>query len=310
MNRILFLSFVLLFALSACQRVDDDDIPTGTPELHFRFQFDAQQERLNNLGQVATLPSGHAAQTPIFQKLSVHVLDLTPNQFTPYGEGFLVFKGPETNAGGAQAINFDEALVGAENEVFYSTELANIPPGTYEYARVSVSYQLYDIKFNLREIPIVGELLQQSGRVASFVGYNTYLTEIQPKDKTLTVMDDKLQGFWALELDLDPPYQPYNQLFSGEAPAGATTVVNPLASTSGIPAGSCVVTGKFSEPLVITGDETKDLFIDLSFSINQSFEWIDMDSNGQLDFYLENTAQSDQIVDMGLRGLIPSWKTE
>ena len=123
-------------------------------------------------------------------------------------------------------------------------------------------------------------------------------------------MDDKLQGFWALELDLDPPYQPYNQLFSGEAPAGATTVVNPLASTSGIPAGSCVVTGKFSEPLVITGDETKDLFIDLSFSINQSFEWIDMDSNGQLDFYLENTAQSDQIVDMGLRGLIPSWKTE
>ncbi|MBR9919839.1 MAG: hypothetical protein GYB31_03305 [Bacteroidetes bacterium] len=304
------LLLLAILTVAACQRVDDDEIPADGAKLHFRFQFDENQERLGNLGEPVTVPEGNAAQTPAFRRMSVHVLDLTPNQFTPYGEGFLVFKGDETNAGGNTAIDFDQALVGEENEIFYSADLNEIPPGTYEFARVSVSYQLYDVKFNIREVPVVGDLIQQSGTVASFVGYNTYITELQPREQTLSVMDDKLQGFWALELDLDPPYDAYNELLSGESPAGATTVVNPIATTSQIPAGSCVVTGKFAEPLVITGAETEDLFIDLSFSINQSFEWEDQDDNGQLDFYLENTNQSDKIVDMGLRGLIPSWKTE
>jgi hypothetical protein len=309
MIRISILFLFLALAIS-CQRVDDEDMLPEDAQLHFRFQFDENQQRLDNLGQPATIPNGNAAQTPAFHKMSVHVLDLSPNQFTPYGQGNLIYKGPETNQGGDLAIAFDQAIVAEENEIFFSTPLAEVAPGTYEYARVSVSYQLYDVTFNLRDIPVVGDLQQQMGTVASFVGYNTYISDLQPNNQTLTVNDDKLQGFWAFELNLDPPYQSFNEIYSGEAPAGATTVVNPIASTSAIPPGSCIVTGKFAEPLVITGNENEDLFIDLSFSVNQSFEWEDLDGNGELDFYVQDPTQSDRIVDMGLRGLLPQWGTE
>ena len=120
--------------------------------------------------------------------------------------------------------------------------------------------------------------------------------------------DDKKQGFWAFETNLTAPYNTYNQLYSGEAPAGATTVVNPLFATSPIPAGSCVVTGKFATPLVVTGNETSDITVKLSFSINQSFEWVDDNGNGQLDFYGDGVTPAEKIVDMGLRGLIPTWQ--
>lgn len=95
---------------------------------------------------------------------------------------------------------------------------------------------------------------------------------------------------------------------NGEAPAGATTVVNPLASSSPVPPGSCVVTGQFDEPLVVTGDEKDDVTVTLSFWVNNSFEWIDNNGNGKLDLYADGVTPSDQIVDMGLRGLIPTWR--
>ena len=122
------------------------------------------------------------------------------------------------------------------------------------------------------------------------------------------VNDDKKQGFWAFETNLSAAYSSYNQVYSGDAPAGSTTVVNPLFATSPIPAGSCVVTGKFAQPLVVTGNETGDMTVVLSFSINKSFEWKDTNANGQLDFYGDGLTPSEQIVDMGLRGLLPSWQ--
>jgi hypothetical protein len=61
-----------------------------------------------------------------------------------------------------------------------------------------------------------------------------------------------------------------------------------------------VVTGQFSAPLIITGNETSDINIQVSVSTNKSFEWKDVDSNGKFD-----PANGDQIVDMGIRGMIP-----
>jgi len=49
------------------------------------------------------------------------------------------------------------------------------------------------------------------------------------------------------------------------------TVVNPINSTSSVPAGSCVVTGQLATPIVITGNETSGKSIMLAFSINNSF---------------------------------------
>ena len=93
-------------------------------------------------------------------------------------------------------------------------------------------------------------------------------------------------------------------LQTGQTPEGGTTVPNPLATTSPIPAGSCVVTGNFNTPLVINGDETEDLTITMSLSTNKSFEWVDKNGNGKWDV---DQGADENVVDMGLRGLQPSY---
>lgn len=301
----LLLPLAALLLVVACKK---DDNPTSEAQLQFQFKFDAAQPRLNNFGLQAALPAGHAAQTPDFHKLSVHYIELAPTAFTQLETGAIVYKAAETTAGGDRAIDFDKAIVAGQNEVFTKISLKNVPPGAYEWVRASVAYQNYDVAFNINNVPVVGgNLINQRGTVASFLGYNTYITTVQPRQRIQTVNDDKKQGFWVFETALTPPYDFYDQLYSGEAPAGATTVVNPLASTSPIPPGSCIITGKFAQPLVITGDETADITVTLSFSINQSFEWVDTNGNGQLDIYGDGSTPAEQIVDMGLRGLIPSF---
>ena len=299
------LLFGLLTALLFACTPGTDDENTGTPKISFRYAFDTQQERLDNFGNPSTIPAGHAAQTPDFEKLSVHVIDLSPDQFTPYLQGASVYRGAETTRTGVTAIDFDEAVVAEAGAIIHEMDLSEIPPGTYEYVRVSVSFQQYGLRYNINNLPVIGDLNQQRGTVASFLGYNTYIGSVQPKELSLDVDDDKPQGFWVFETELDDPYGSYDQISSGEA--AGTTVVNPIAASSPIPPGSCVVTGKFAEPLVITGTETEDLEVTLSFSINNSFEWKDPNGNGEWDFYADDPSASEQVVDMGLRGLIPSY---
>ncbi len=294
---------VALLLLFSCKKENNT-----SADLQFQFRFDAAQTRLNNIGQTATIPAGNAAQTPEFREMSVHYIELAPNGLTPLGGGAIVYHAEETNQGGETAVLFDKAAKAGENQVFTKVALQDIPPGTYEWIRASVTYQNYDVTFNINNLPIIGNLPNQKGTVASFVGFNTYLTAVKPREKTLQVNDDKKQGFWAFETQLSAPYEAYNQISSGEAPAGATTVVNPLFASSPVPAGSCVVTGRFLQPLVITGKETEDVLVTLSFSINKSFEWQDTNGNGQLDFYGDGVTPAEKIVDMGLRGLIPEWE--
>lgn len=226
---------VVIAAFAGCQK--DDPTPSNTSNLQFKIEFDATQPRLNNIGLPATLPAGNAAQTPVFRKMSVHYLELAPGAFTQLGQGAIVYKGPETSDGGAAAVDFDGAAVVGAGELFAKISLADIAPGTYEWVRASVTYQNYDIHFNLKNVPVVGNLDNQKGTIASFVGFNTFIRNITPNTKTLAVNDDKKQGFWAFETSFSAPYDIYNQVSSGDGQAGATTVVNPLAATSPIPAG-------------------------------------------------------------------------
>ena len=300
--RYLFL-MALPVLLSNCKKDDPD-----AAKLQFQFKFDPDQQRLNNIGQPATIPADHAAQTPDFHQMSVHYIELAPNALTGLGAGAIVYHAEETTKGGDNAVDFDKAAKADENEIFAKVNLKNIPPGTYEWVRASVTYQNYDITFNILNLSFASFLLKQKGTVASFVGFNTYISSVKPRENTMTVNDDKKQGYWAFETNFSPPYNNgYNQVYSGQAPAGATTVVNPIFDSSPIPAGSCVVTGKFAQPLVITGNETEDVTVTLSFSTNKSFEWVDDNGNGELDFYGDATP-SEKIVDMGLRGMVPSWK--
>lgn len=289
-----------LLLISSCRKDETDTpapadpAPTG-PRLVMKFRFDSTQARLDNIGQPAVLAPGRAAQNPRFNKMSAHYVEFAPSMLTALGAGEVVYHAPETTAGGSTAINFAQSVKAGEGETFFSMPIADMEPGTYEWLRVSLAYQNYDIKF--RYTDGTWGTFNLWGTVASFIGYNTYITSFPVRDQNVAVNANKLQGFWAFEV-INPPIA--TAPVTGQAPPGATTVPNPLFATSPIPAGSCVVTGAFATPLTITGTETQDVVITVSLSTNNSFEWID---NGD---GIYEPAIGDAVVDMGVRGMIPS----
>lgn len=281
------LNLVLLVFIFSCS--EDNNNPVGDnfqdPKLIIKLRFDPNQIRLDNLGQPAVIPNGNAAQSPSISRMSANYIEFAPNPSTLLGSGEIIFEGPQTNAGGEMAIDLQNATFGSNEEVFYELPLSEISSGTYQWVRVSLAYQEGDIDFLL-------EGNEYTGTLASFVGYNTYITNLSVNGTTFEINENKLQGFWAFEV--------MGFTSQGQAPEGATTVPNPLFDTSPIPQGSCVVTGEFENGLTITGDETQDVEVILSFSINNSFEWVEVNADGKFE-----PSAGEQVVDMGLRGLIP-----
>lgn len=289
MNKFLLILFftgcVIFFSCSD----KDDNLVNEEPQLIIKFKFDENQFRLDNLGQPSSIPVGNAAQSPIFNTISAHYFELTQNEFTQLGEGTVLYHAPETISGGDAAIDFSQSKIVFEDETFLSIPLSSINQGSYQYVRVSLSYQNYDIS-------ILNNGNDYTATLESFVGYNTYITTHNIGNNVFNVNANRLQGYWALALH-DFPYAT-----SGQTPQGTTTVPNPIASTSSIPSGSCVVTGKFSNNLVITGNENKDIVVTLSLSTNNSFEWQEVNADGKY----EPTA-GENVIDMGIRGLQPTF---
>ncbi len=259
------------------------------PMLIIKFKFDPNQVRLNNLGQPSVVAVGNAAQSPLFNTISAHYLEMAPNANTQIGQGAIVYHAPETTLGGTNAIDFSKSKIVSQGETFLKIPLSQVASGTYEWMRVSLSYQNYQI--NVRNAGV-----DYSGTLASFVGFNTYISSFNIGNNIFPVNENKAQGYWAFGLN-DQPYSS-----SGQALPGATTVPNPIASTSPIPAGSCVVTGRFPSDLVINGTETKNVVITLSLSINNSFEWREVTADGKYE-----PSIGENVTDMGLRGLIPTY---
>jgi hypothetical protein len=256
--------------------------------LVIKFVFEDNQVRLNNLGQPSAVANGNAAQTPIFNAISAHYIEMAPNANTQLGFGEIIYHAAETNIGGTNAIDFSQAKIVTEGETFLKIPLSAIASGSYEWLRVSLSYQNY-------QISVRNQGVDYNGTLASFVGFNTYINTHSIGNNIFPIDGNKAQGYWAFAIN----NQPYSA--SGQAPSGATTVPNPLSATSSIPPGSCVVTGKFANNFVITGNETKDITMTLSLSINNSFEWHEVMVDGKFEPSL-----GENVVDMGLRGLIPS----
>lgn len=278
------------------------DAATG-PRLIFKFKFDSTQVRLNNLGQPSTFAAGNAAQSPLFNSISQHYIELA-GDLDQVGGGEVLYIGTQTTAGGATAIDYCSSIITGENEVFFSKALSEIPAGSYKWLRVSLAYQNADITYKANAIP--GNHLG-TGTIASFIGFNTYVTSYQLNGTTYNPstaaggQGNHLQGYWAFETTVAGS----KYFKDGQAPAGSTTVVNPFTS-SPIPAGSCLVTGQFvnngltTDPLVITGTETVDIVITVSLSTNDSFEWVDVVADG-----LFQPESGENLVDMGIRGMIP-----
>lgn len=276
---------IAAFLFQSCQK----EPGTSEANVNFIFKFDSTQVRLNAIGQPSPMAAGHAGQSPRFNKMSAHYLEMTPSAFTALGAGAVLYRAPEVMTGGSKAIDFSNSKFAGNNQVFLSVPIRSFAAGTYTWLRVSLAYQNYDIYMNA-----LGQTLNAT--VASFIGYNTYLSSFKVKDSTVLVNANKLQGYWAFETN----FMGIGYLSTGQAPPGATTVPNPLFATSPIPQGSCLVTGEFLSPLVVTGNETSDINIIVSLSTNKSFEWIDVDGNGTYD-----PGNGDTVIDMGIRGMLP-----
>jgi len=286
--KIIFALVLAVATITTSCRKDKDPQEPNVPMVRFRFEFDSTQVRLDNFGQPATIPSGHAAQSPVFNKMSAHYIEFAPGALTQLGQGAVIYHAEETAAGGGTAIDFSKATAVGTGVDFFAIPIKDFPAGNYNYLRVSLAYQNYDIKYRYNSMPLMGT-------VASFIGYNTYIQDFVIKTQSMAVNANKSQGFWAFESTvLGTPY-----VSSGQAPAGSTTVVNPLAATSPIPAGSCVVTAEIPSGFTITGNETSDIIITVRLSTNKSFEWEDVGADG---FY--DPADGDNVVDMGVRGMV------
>ena len=289
MKKIYAILLLIAAALPFVSCSKDLDDTANEPMLIIKFKFDPNQVRLDNLGQPSTVAAGNAAQSPIFNTLGAHYIELAPNANTQLGSGTIIYHGAETNLGGATAIDFSQEKIVAQGETFLKIPLSQVAVGSYEWMRVSLAYQNYQI--NVRSAGV-----DYSGTLASFVGFNTYISSFNIGNNVFPVNENRLQGYWAFGLN-DNPYST-----SGQAPAGATTVPNPIQATSFVPTGSCVVTGKFASNLVIDGTETNDVVITLSLSINNSFEWHEVNADGKYE-----PAADEKVVDMGLRGLVPTF---
>lgn len=273
--------------LASCSDSNNDCcVNPDQPQLIIKLKFDPNQTRLNNLGQPSTIPSGNAAQSPTIERMSVNYIEFAPNANTLLGNGDIIFRGEETTSGGNRAINFQNATFAGNDETFITVPLNQVANGEYSWVRVSLAYQEGNIDFKAPD----GN--DYSGTLASFVGFNSYITSFNLNGSNFDVNGNRLQGYWAFEA--------LGYTIQGQAPVGATTVPNPLFNSSPIPQGSCVVTGEFANGLTITGNETENVIVTLSFSINNSFEWTEVNADGKFE-----PSAGEQVVDMGLRGLIP-----
>jgi hypothetical protein len=297
-----FLAASALLLLASCKKEASN---TASANLVLKFRFDSTQARLNNIGQPSPIASGNGAQSPKFNKMSAHYIELTPTAVTPLGTGAVLYRAPEVTTGGSNAIDFEKAQLAGNNETFFSIPLKNVPAGEYEWLRVSLAYQNFDVNFYI-DTTISGITVKQEfpGTAAGFIGFNTYIKNVTIKNNSVAVNANKAQGFWGFETMVNFGGMNFPFTTTGQAPPGATTVVNPIFATSPIPQGSCVVTSDFKPgKLRITGNETRDIIVTVSLSTNKSFEWREVVADGRWE-----PSKGEQVVDMGVRGMLANWQ--
>lgn len=289
----------------SCKKTTATYDPPTEAKLIFKFKFDSTQVRLNNIGEEAPIAAGHGAQSPKMNFMSAHYMELAPSATTALGAGDIMYRAPETTTGGDNAIDFEQAKLVKDDSVFLIVPIKAIKAGDYEYLRLSIAYQSLDVKFYVDTVVFAVPVKQTfSGTLAGFIGFNTYIKTVKVGDSVLTINDDKKQGFWGFYTKLT--YGPFSAPYAttGQAPEGATTVVNPIFATSPIPQGSCVVTAAFKPgKLTITGKEASDIIVEISFSTKKSVEWNEVVADGRWE-----PAKGEQLTDMGIRGMIPTIK--
>jgi hypothetical protein len=140
------LLILLVFSVFySCSKDETSTVATPENYLIVKFQLNPNQARLNNLGQVIPIPVGNAAQTPVFNSISAHYFELAQTPTTQLGAGTVLYHAPETSLGGTAAIDFSQSKIVTPGETFLKIPLKQVAIGTYQYVRVSLSYQNYQI---------------------------------------------------------------------------------------------------------------------------------------------------------------------
>ena len=291
-----FLVFLVLFSFFSCEK-NDENINLD-PKIRFKVNFDSNLPRLGNLGQIVSVPPQNGSQNPNVDEVLIHYIELAKDSLTPLLTGEILYTGYHTTIGGDTAIDFDSSPISKNNEIFLELDLNNIEPGEYNWIRVSLAYQKFEINYRVNSNVL--ENYDAVGTFSSFVGYNTYITSHQIYDSIVNVNQNKTQGFWMFETSFYLPEYDYTFGSVSQGDGVNVTVVNPISSTSPIPEGSCVVTGKFDKPLNILQSNDDDINVTLSFSTNNSFEWLDLVPDGKYEPLI-----GEEVLDMGLRGLHP-----
>lgn len=275
--------FFLVLGLGCISCEKDDDM-AAEPMLIVKFKFDKNQQRLNNLGKASGVIFGNAAQTPDLHAVSAHYLEFLQNVNTKIGDGTVLYHGKETTVGGKNAIDFNQAKIVGEGETFVAIPLRLIAKGSYEWIRLAVGYQNSSIKVRNAGQDFMGTF-------TGFTGFNTYISSFDIDNAIFNINSNRSQGYWAFKLD-DNPYST-----EGQAPENATTAPNPIIKDL-MPTDFGIMSGRFSNKLHITGNETKHVIVTLSLSVNKSFEWQEVVKDGKYE-----PAKGENIVDIGLRGL-------
>jgi hypothetical protein len=277
-------------------------------QLIFKFKFDPTMVRLDDSGIVSPVnlpfpnPQLFAAQDARINFAAANYLELLPNDTTKFMDGLVLYKAPFKQMGLDSGIDISSLKQVAPGEVFYSMSLKDVKPGTYEWMRVGVAYQNFDVNFRVDNYNGINFSGIQNGTVMSFLGYNNYIENLTTKLQPQVINSFKRQGFSSFEANFAPggvtmyPYI-YNQF-----PVDSnTTIVNhlhnkvPMNKKFGIMTAA-IVPGKLN----ITGSETQNIVIEINLSTNKSFVWKDLNGNKVWD-----AISGEPVVDCGFRGMIP-----
>jgi len=127
------LAIISALFFNSCKKDKDEAPVTPTtpaatgPSLIFKFKFDSTQVRLDGVGNPSTVPAGNAAQSPKFNFMGQHYIELA-GDFDSVGKGKVLYVGTNTTVGGSTAIDHALASQTAENAVFFSKPLSQITP--------------------------------------------------------------------------------------------------------------------------------------------------------------------------------------
>lgn len=285
----------------------DKDV-TEFVSIYFQAEADLVGTPLGSDGSAYVNAPGVAAITPdSVDYISIYYIELVPDANTQYKDGVTIWRSPETFETNVAAIDFDSLIRITPNEDIFISNLKRVLPGTYSHIRVGVACISYNITVNVEDFDVIGDKENVPATILSFLGYRTYLREVELASFTESIFDDRVLGFYMMATRFED--QPMaNFLRMVQVNSNAMNVVNELAATAPIPTTQAIITGTFDTPLIIEEDESRDLVVRISPILKDVVRFEDLNSNGIWDVNAQFQALSEPLNDMGLGGVKASFE--